>query len=112
MGDTDQEETIRADGFEMPTDWSPNGRFVAFVNTGFPRTQNETQGDVWLADLERGYTPVPLLTSRFHEANPMFSPDGKWLAFTSDESGRPELYVQALETVCRFRLKWRAGAPR
>jgi hypothetical protein len=41
---------------------------------------------------------VPLLNSRFHEANPTFSPDGKWLAFTSNESGRPELYVQAFQS--------------
>jgi hypothetical protein len=35
------------------------------------------------------------VNTKFHEANPAFSPDGKWLAFTSDESGRPELYVDA-----------------
>jgi Tol biopolymer transport system component len=41
---------------------------------------------------------VPLLNTRFHEANPAFSPDGKWLAFTSNESGRPEVYIQAFHT--------------
>ena len=45
-----------------------------------------------------GRKPVPLLNTRFHEANPAFSPDGKWLAFTSDESGRPEVYIQAFQT--------------
>jgi hypothetical protein len=34
----------------------------------------------------------------FHEANPAFSPDGKWLAFTSNESGRPEVYIQAFQS--------------
>jgi len=38
-----------------------------------------------------------LLNTRFHESNPAFSPDGKWLAFTTDESGRPELYMQAFQ---------------
>ena len=49
-------------------------------------------------DLARGRKPVPLLTTRFHEANPAFSPDGKWLAFTSDESGRAEVYLQAFRS--------------
>ena len=37
----------------------------------------------------------PVLRSRFHEEDPRFSPDGRWLAYRSDESGRPELYVQS-----------------
>ncbi|HEY1215779.1 MAG TPA: hypothetical protein VGE93_19275, partial [Bryobacteraceae bacterium] len=94
-GEKDAEQEMPAADFPMPTDWSPDGRFIAFVNTGFPRTANETQGDVWLLDLAHGGRRVPLLNTRFHEANPVFSPDGKWLAFTSNESGRPELYLQA-----------------
>jgi len=86
---------MTASGFQMPTDWSPDGRFIAFVNTGFPRTANETQGDVWLLDAANGWKAAPLLATKFHEANPAFSPDGRWLAFTSDESGQPELYIQA-----------------
>jgi dipeptidyl aminopeptidase/acylaminoacyl peptidase len=49
-------------------------------------------------DLARGREPLPLLNTPFHEANATFSPDGKWLAFTSNESGRPELYVQAFRS--------------
>jgi Tol biopolymer transport system component len=95
LGQNDTEEAMPAVDFEMPTDWSPDGRFLAFVNTGFPRLENEQQSDVWLLDLARGRKLVPLLNTRFHESNPAFSPDGKWLAFTSNESGRAELYVQA-----------------
>jgi Tol biopolymer transport system component/DNA-binding winged helix-turn-helix (wHTH) protein len=98
LGVEETEKEMPAADFQMPTDWSPDGRFVAYVNTGFPRTANETQGDVWLLDLTRSGKPAPLLDTRFHEANPAFSPNGKWLAFTSDESGRPELYLQAFET--------------
>ena len=53
---------------------------------------------MWLFDLAHGRKPIPLLNTRFHEANPAFSPDGKWLAFTSNESGRPEVYVQAFRS--------------
>ena len=88
----------------MPTDWSPDGRFIAIVNTGFPRTANETQSDVWFLDIANAWKAIPLLTTKFHEANAVFSPDGRWLAFTSDESGQPELYIQAFtEAMC---LAW------
>jgi Tol biopolymer transport system component len=95
LGTTDEDRVMPASGFQLPTDWSPDGRFIAFVNTGFPRTANETQGDVWLLDTTNSWKAIPLLISKFHEANPAFSPNGRWLAFTSDESGQPELYVQA-----------------
>jgi eukaryotic-like serine/threonine-protein kinase len=54
--------------------------------------------NVWLFDLARRPQAIRLLNTRFHEANPTFSLDGKWLAFTSDESGRPELYLQAFRS--------------
>jgi eukaryotic-like serine/threonine-protein kinase len=47
--------------------------------------------------MARGRKVIHLISTPFHEANPAFSPDGRWLAFTSDESGRTELYVQAFE---------------
>lgn len=93
----DTEKDLVSGGFQMPTDWSPDGRFIAFANTGQPRIASETQGDVWLVDLARGRKMIPLLNTKFHEANAMFSPDGKWLAFLSNESGKSEVYVQAFE---------------
>jgi len=98
LGEKDTEESMKSPDFQMPSDWSPDGRFIAFGNTGVPRTENETQGDVWVIDLARGRTMTPLLNTPFHEGNAAFSPDGKWLAFTSNESGRPEVYVQAFQT--------------
>jgi dipeptidyl aminopeptidase/acylaminoacyl peptidase len=95
IGEKDQEEALRPGDFQLPTDWSPDGRFVTFMNTGFPRFANETQSDVWLVDLADDRKLLPLLDTRFHEANAAFSPDGKWLAFTSNESGQSEVYVQA-----------------
>jgi Tol biopolymer transport system component len=91
-----EEPLPRAD-FQLPTDWSPDGRFVVYNNTGTPLTQNEQHGDIWAVDLERGRRLVPLIVTPHHEANAAFSPDGEWIAFTSMESGRPELYIQRLE---------------
>jgi len=93
----DAERSMPPADFQMPADWSPDGRFIAYVNTGFPQLANDTQGDVWVFDLDRDRNPVPLLNTPFHEANPAFSPDGKWLAFTSNESGRAEVYIQAFQ---------------
>ena len=47
--------------------------------------------------MARGRKVVRLINTPFHESDPSFSPDGRWLAFTSDESGRSEVYVQAFE---------------
>ena len=48
--------------------------------------------------MAHGRKVMPLLSTRFHESNAAFSPDGKWLTFTSNESGRAEVYVQASES--------------
>jgi Tol biopolymer transport system component/DNA-binding winged helix-turn-helix (wHTH) protein len=94
LGEQEKEEAIEPGGFQMPTDWSSDGRFLAFMNTRLARSAVETQGDIWVVDLQRGRKLSPLINSRFHEALPAFSPDAKWIAFTSNESGQPELYVQ------------------
>ena len=96
--ENDAEEALAPSGFQMPTDWSPDGRFIAFANTGTSRLASEIQSDVFIVDLAHGRQVIPLLSTRFHEANAAFSPDGKWLTFTSNESGRPEVYVQAFES--------------
>lgn len=96
LGEADAEEPLPKDYFQLPGDWSRDGRFIAFTNTGFA-IENELKGDVWLIDMARGRKTVQLIRTPFHEANPAFSPDGRWLAFTSNESGRAELYLQAFE---------------
>ena len=68
--------------------WSPDGKTLAFVEVNNP----DTQSDIWVLPL--GQEPVPLLATAFLEHSPMFSPDGGWLAYVSDESGREEVYVR------------------
>lgn len=93
-GASDVEEALGPGAFQMPTDWSPDGRFVVFVNTA----AGQEQSDVLLFDLAHDRKVVPVLSTRFHEANASFSPDGKWLTFISNESGRPEIYIQAFDS--------------
>lgn len=78
---------------ELPTDWSRDGRFVAF-DTGL----GEEEQQVWVADTARGEI-VPLLHNEFAQWGAVFSRDGKRLAFVSAESGRPEVYVQAFVSI-------------
>lgn len=95
LAENDTEAIESEGGFQLPTDWSPDGRFIAFSNTGIARLASEIQGDVFLMDLNLNRRTIPLLHSTFHEGNATFSPNGKWLASTSNESGRTELYLQA-----------------
>ena len=96
LGESDGDEALPEDYFQLPTDWSHDGRFIAYTNTSFA-VNVELKGDVWLIDIARGRRVVHLIRTPFHEANPAFSPDGRWLAFTSNESGRTEVYLQAFE---------------
>jgi Tol biopolymer transport system component len=74
-----------------PTDWSADGRIIAYV--GFGPTGS---ADVWLVPLDGVRKPVPFAATRFHEGQARIAPDGRWIAYTSDESGRPEVYIQAM----------------
>ncbi|MGH9368740.1 MAG: protein kinase domain-containing protein [Thermoanaerobaculia bacterium] len=68
--------------------WSPDGRTLAFTALGPGK-----QWDVWTLDLERSSAKA-FLASSYEEAEPDFSPDGRWIAYTSDESGRYEIYAR------------------
>lgn len=95
--DSETQEALPPDFFQIPTDWSSDGRFVAFTNTGSVQVENELQGDIRLVDLERNRRVTHLISTPFHETSPAFSPDGRWIAFTSNESGRAEVYLQAFQ---------------
>ena len=69
--------------------WTPDGSALAFTDSN-----PETGGDIWVLPFTGDRKPVPILTSRFSENHPEFSPNGRWLAYTSDESGRAEVFVR------------------
>ena len=71
-------------------DWSMDGRFIAY-----DRLDPQTQYDLWLQPLFGDRKPFPLVHTQFNEGEAVFSPDGKWVAFSSDESGKPQVYVIA-----------------
>jgi serine/threonine-protein kinase len=83
------EEMLAIEYFDFPTSWSPDGKALAFAKN------HPTQGyDIWILPLEGEQEPWPFAETVFHELYATFSPDGKWLASVSNESGRREVYVQ------------------
>jgi serine/threonine-protein kinase len=73
----------------VPQHFSPDGQFVAFQRSGNPATLR----DIWVLSL-KDRKATALVQSAKTDVAPRFSPDGRWLAYVSDESGRPEVYVQ------------------
>jgi Tol biopolymer transport system component/predicted Ser/Thr protein kinase len=97
-GSGDAEVVARRANGSLPFDWSRNGRWVLARET-----QPDTKYDIWklpvTADgtMQEGVSPKPYLRTRFNEWMARFSPEPspRWVAYMSDESGRPEIYVDA-----------------
>lgn len=80
---------LKSRAMKIATDWSRDGRYLLY------RVHNETRSDLWVLPLTGGAAAYPLLQTRFDEREGQFSPDGQWVAYQSDESGRYEIYLQA-----------------
>lgn len=72
-----------------PSDWSRDGRFIITLGIG-----QTTRRDIWVLPQVGDRTPFVFLQTPAHELQPTLSPDARWVAYASDESGRPEVYVQ------------------
>ncbi len=62
--------------------------------------------DIWALPMHDGGKPAPLRQSRFNEVDAVFSPDGKWLAYGSDETGKQEIYVTSFSPDSPSTSKW------
>jgi Tol biopolymer transport system component len=69
--------------------WTPDGSALAFTDF-----QQQANTDIWIVPLNSDRHPVPILTSRFSESHAEFSPNGRWLAYVSNEAGRSEVFVR------------------
>ncbi len=81
---------LSEDDYRLPCEWSKDGKFLIYS-----QLNSKTGYDLMLLPASGDRTPRPLLDSQHNEWCGSLSPDGNWLAYASDESGRSEIYVQA-----------------
>jgi serine/threonine-protein kinase len=81
---------------QLPTSWHPSGKYLAFAETN-----TETDSDIMILPMEgdeasgwKPGKPAVFLNSPAAESEAMFSPDGRWIAYVSNESGRNEIFVR------------------
>jgi Tol biopolymer transport system component len=77
----------------VPHDWSPDGRYLIYYDND-PKTKR----DLWVLPMDGERKPGIFLQTEFNETEAKFSPDMKWVAYQSDESGRYEIYVRPFPT--------------
>jgi Tol biopolymer transport system component len=97
---TGDEEPLPVTGTNpTPTSWSHDGRYLLY-------TMPNAQGlpDIWALPLEGHSKPFPFLSTPAEEMYGVFSPDGRWVAYTSNETGARQIYVRPFSTSVRG--KW------
>jgi len=88
-GASEEKLLLAADEILAPCDWSNDGRVVALVRLGAG-----TGWDIWALPMDGSRDAFPVVATPFIDSRPRFSPDGRWIAYESDESGRSEIYVR------------------
>jgi dipeptidyl aminopeptidase/acylaminoacyl peptidase len=73
----------------LSDDWSPTGQYIVFS-----QVNSKTKYDLWILQLGQQKKAFPFLQTEANESHARFSADGNWIAYCSDESGQPEIYVQ------------------
>ena len=80
---------VKSSLVKHPNDWSADGKYLIYDE----HTATARQ-DLWIVPMEGAHTPLPFLATPADETSAAFSPDGKWIAYSSDESGRRDVYVR------------------
>jgi len=102
---------FKSSNLKAPNDWSSDGQIVLY-NDFDPRTSS----DLWVLPLGGDQKPSPVMQTPFGETNGRFSPDVKWIAYESTESGPGQIYLQAFPSGSKiqvstdggFQPRWRA----
>ena len=79
-------------GMNFTDAWSPDNRFILFIHYD-PKTQ--TEWDEWMLPTFGDRKPRPYIQTPFNDEGAAFAPDGRWVAYSSNESGKVESYVQS-----------------
>jgi Tol biopolymer transport system component len=103
--DTKEELLLATPQNKAPTDWSHDGRFLLYRSPG--RT---TGFDLWALPFDGDRKPFPVVQTDFEERDGQFSPDGQWIAYQSNSSGRVEIYLQPFRGGNRELVSTNGGA--
>ncbi len=116
-GTKEEEVLLKSNENKHASSWSRDGRLLLYTVDHAP-----TKSDVWVLPLAGSRKPVPFLNTEFNERAARFSPDGHWVAYVSDESGKEEVYVRSFAmnsagTAVEAGGKWKvsdewSGSPR
>ncbi len=92
-GAREEQLLLRSDLNKLPQSLSPDGRFLLYATSAKSILADDK--DLWILPMqEANATPFPFQQTRFDEGAARFSTDGRWIAYTSNESGRYEIYVR------------------
>jgi eukaryotic-like serine/threonine-protein kinase len=91
-GQGDDSPLLQDDVLKFATDWSRDGRYIAYTRLGGNSNGNQ---DLWALPMFGDHKPIVIAAGNFTEGSGVFSPDGRFIAYRSDESGRSEIYVQS-----------------
>jgi eukaryotic-like serine/threonine-protein kinase len=96
-GAEDEQLVLKSDEGKYPTSWSRDGRFLLY----YSQDAKTRKVGLWVLPLEGDKKPFPFLATESDNYDGKFSPDGHWVAYTSDESGRAEIYVRTFSPDAR-----------
>jgi len=86
-----EEVLVASSQNKVATDWSSDGHLILYRSN-----DPKTSYDIWALSIDGDRKPFPVVQTNFDERDAQFSPDGKWVAYQSNESGRFEIYIQPL----------------
>jgi Tol biopolymer transport system component len=91
-GAKEEELLLRSSDNKAAFSWSRDGQFLLYATS---QEATFARKDLWVFPMQGARNPVPFLRTRFDEGPGVFSPDGRWVAYVSDETGRFEVYVRS-----------------
>jgi len=105
VGASNEEFLADDPAFKFLYSWTPDGRAIIYG-----RQESATRRDIWILPLDGDRKPIPYLVTPYSEEFGKVSPDGRWMAYQSDESGRPEVYVQSFPVPgAKYQVTTRGG---
>ena len=101
----EDEVVFKSSEYKAPSSWSPDGRFLLYYNPVPPN-------HIWVLPLGGSLAerkPIPVEHSEFNQAAGRFSPDGRWIVYSSDESGKDQVYVRPFDSASALGSSFSGG---